>query len=232
MCMFTGPVTSVSSTKIFARAGKGDDQFLVYQMSFEADQSVAMVLPLPVKSGSGEKAVKFINLKDYPDFFVDVESGFPLPPITSHGDRSENIALSAGVLEVVQVGNFEASFVPTMKDFSRLDARFRLPDNAWKVLPGYKDFGFAVFKLETRKAECASNGIFIPATRGDAVLSDSSSSRWQDPHEGAFRSYALRTTVQRQRIHFSWVDRIYQPRHKFCEKRQDPGNRGTAPALL
>ena len=56
---------------------------------------------------------------------------------------------AAAPLEVVRVGNFEASFVPTMKDFSRLNDRFRISDSAWKKLPGYKDFGFAVFKLKS-----------------------------------------------------------------------------------
>jgi hypothetical protein len=52
-------------------------------------------------------------------------------------------------LEVVQVGNFEASFVPTVKDFSRLDVRFRLPDGVWKKLGEYQTYGFAVFKLKS-----------------------------------------------------------------------------------
>ena len=49
---------------------------------------------------------------------------------------------------VVQVGAFEASFVPTVKDFSRLDKRFRLPAGAWNKLSTYNDYGFAVFKLK------------------------------------------------------------------------------------
>ena len=51
-------------------------------------------------------------------------------------------------LEVIQVGNFEASFVPTVKDFNRLDKRFRLPAELFKTMPDYKNFGFAVFKLK------------------------------------------------------------------------------------
>jgi hypothetical protein len=38
--------------------------------------------------------------------------------------------------------------VPTEKDFSRLDERFRLPAGAWKKLPSYKTYGFAMFKLK------------------------------------------------------------------------------------
>jgi hypothetical protein len=50
-------------------------------------------------------------------------------------------------LVVHEVGSFEASFVPTRHDFSRLDPRFNLPDEVWQALPGYYDWGFAVFKL-------------------------------------------------------------------------------------
>jgi hypothetical protein len=49
---------------------------------------------------------------------------------------------------VVEVGDFVASFVPSIKDFSRLDERFRLPEGVWEKLPQYKEFGFAVFKLK------------------------------------------------------------------------------------
>jgi hypothetical protein len=55
---------------------------------------------------------------------------------------------AAAKLEVVEVGDFEASFVPAVKDFGRLDERFRLPDAVWGALPAYKDYGFAVFKLK------------------------------------------------------------------------------------
>jgi hypothetical protein len=51
-------------------------------------------------------------------------------------------------LEVVTVGNFEASFVPTVNDFVRLDERFRLPTGTWAGIPGYQNYGFAVFKLK------------------------------------------------------------------------------------
>jgi hypothetical protein len=59
-------------------------------------------------------------------------------------------SLSAGAppLRVVDVGYFDASFVPTIRDFERLDERFRLPHNVWDQLPGYRDYGFAVFKLK------------------------------------------------------------------------------------
>ncbi len=150
MCCFTRPVTSVSTTRIFARVDQGDRQFLVYSMQVESKESLAMVLPLPVKMGTGEDGVKFISLKKYPDFFTDMEKGFPPPGYTynSAATRSAPAPVAAEVLRVVEVGDFEASFVPTEKDFSRLDERFRLPEGAWKKLPVYQTYGFAVFKLK------------------------------------------------------------------------------------
>jgi hypothetical protein len=51
-------------------------------------------------------------------------------------------------LTVHEVGAFEASFVPTVADFARLDRRFSLPPQVWDSLGGYRDWGFAVFKLK------------------------------------------------------------------------------------
>ena len=38
--------------------------------------------------------------------------------------------------------------MPSVKDFARLDARFRMPEGVWDQLPQYQSFGFAVFKLK------------------------------------------------------------------------------------
>src|SRR6185436_9724950 len=119
MCCFSRPVVSVSATNIFARAGEGGRQFLVYSMVLNAKEELAMVLPLPVKAGTGEKAVEFIDLSDYPEFFADLRNGFPE---MSYKGLSEGVpppaADSVRKLEVVRVGSFEASFVPTVKDFA------------------------------------------------------------------------------------------------------------------
>lgn len=61
-------------------------------------------------------------------------------------------ALSAPLV-VHSVGSFEASYVPTRADFSRLDRRFHLPEEVWDGLPRYADWGFAVFKLKKGKAK-------------------------------------------------------------------------------
>ena len=38
--------------------------------------------------------------------------------------------------------------MPQVKDFARLDERFRLPTEVWDKLPQYKESGFVVFKLK------------------------------------------------------------------------------------
>jgi hypothetical protein len=151
MCCFSKEVISVSATNIFARAGEDARQFLVYSMTIKAKEHLAMILPLPVKTPAEEKDVEFIDLKDYPNFFTDLHNGFPPPPRWAMGGVFKSGPIwSAGVpkLEVVGVGDFEASFVPSMKDFSRLDERFRLPTDAWNKLTDYQTYGFAVFKLK------------------------------------------------------------------------------------
>lgn len=146
MCIFTGDVRQVSSTRIFAREAGGGRQFLVYGMRYEAASDLAMVLPLPVARGSGEDAVQFIDLSGYPSFFEDLEAGFFRDTRGWRGG-TRSAEPTKGILPVVRVGSFDASFVPTLADFSRLDPRFRLPEQVWDYLPQYQSWGFAVFKL-------------------------------------------------------------------------------------
>jgi hypothetical protein len=118
-------------------------------MTIEAGEDLAMILPLPTARRAGEDAVRFINLKEYPSFFRDMRKGFPEP--ATRAFKGVDRALpppAAAKLKVHEVGEFEASFVPTVRDFSRLDERFRLPDGTWEKLPLYMDYGFAVFKLK------------------------------------------------------------------------------------
>lgn len=150
MCCFSQPVELVSGTKIFARAagpGAAADELLAYALSMYSSSEVAMILPLPVPPNSPESAVSFIDLSDTPDFFARLDTLFE-PPM-----RGRMQFLSADSprqqLVVHDVGAFEASFVPTIADFARLDPRFTLRKEVWASLPQYADWGFAVFKLKT-----------------------------------------------------------------------------------
>lgn len=144
MCCFSQQVERVSGTRIFARSAEGVLQYLVYSMNLAVAGEVAMLLPLPVPPRPREDAVRFLNLEHYTDFFDDLEKPFRPPPT-----RSLMAAPQATTLRVHDVGAFEASFVPTLADFARLDARFRLPESTWGALPAYRDCGFAVFKLKS-----------------------------------------------------------------------------------
>ncbi len=150
MCCFSKPVDVVADTNIFARESKNGGQFLVYSMKFQSGEDLAMILPIPTPKASAEDAVKFISLEKYANFFDDLRKGFP-EPLPDRGGKDKSDPKPATLdkpLVVVEVGDFIASFVPAIKDFARLDEKFRLPDGVWDKLPQYKDFGFAVFKLK------------------------------------------------------------------------------------
>jgi hypothetical protein len=123
-------------------------------MKIQTKEDLAMILPIPVPSGSPDNAVRFINLKGYAAFFDDMPKGFPQPSLKGRVGGAEVEGLSVKPkLPVVDVGDFGASFVPSIRDFDRLDERFRLPDAAWDQLPRYRDYGFAVFKLKEGEAK-------------------------------------------------------------------------------
>lgn len=172
MCCFSGPVKTVSNTNIFARMGDDGRQFLVYSMTVDMAKPLAMVLPLPVKKGSDEQAVDFINLEKYENFFGDLDSGFPKPIMHSDSEVAAAVAAPAAAapLRVVQVGNFEASFVPTVKDFNRLDARFQLPAELFAKMPEYAHYGFAVFKLKPGEQTVHPMAFDFPTAHEDRLF--------------------------------------------------------------
>ncbi len=149
MCCFAQPVLSVTDTNLFARLTETGTQFLAYQMKFSSKQQNAMILPLPVENPSAEDGVRFISLKKYKDFFKDLNNGFPYkePPGVNRFAARESRFVDQKLV-VHDVGDFIASFVPTINDFSRLDSQFVIPKESWNKISGYSDFGFAVFQLK------------------------------------------------------------------------------------
>ncbi|TPW20872.1 MAG: hypothetical protein FD126_1239 [Elusimicrobia bacterium] len=147
MCCFAGPVRHVGATRIFARV-QGRSQALVYAMSVDSEGPNAMILPLPVAAGTGDGGVEFVDLSGYPEFFDDLDKGFPATLSLDEGSLSfSGMATGGAVLAVEKVGSFEASFVPRIRDFERLDPRFRLSPAVLNDLRHYGDSGFAVFQL-------------------------------------------------------------------------------------
>lgn len=171
MCIFSRPVISVANTQIFARRTGRGTQFLAYQMNYESRDENAMILPVPVRAPVGESSLRFIDLEGYPELFRDLDLGFPFRQPVSIGCSMASEYKSEVALEVFKVGNYIASFVPTVADFDRLSEQFRLPAATWNSLPRYKDFGFAVFQLATGNLkphpmafefESAGASIFFP----------------------------------------------------------------------
>ena len=150
MCCFSRslPSGAVSLTRIFARPLEGGRQFLGYGMTLMASEDLAMILPIPVPARSAEDAVRFIDMSPCPTFFEHLHALFPQPPTpVGYAVPGFGPAPASKQLVVHDVGDFEASFAPTLADFARLDERFRLPTDVWASLPAYADWGFCVFKL-------------------------------------------------------------------------------------
>ncbi|WP_236517462.1 hypothetical protein [Sandaracinus amylolyticus] len=141
------PPVKVSGTRIFARCD-GEVQTLAYSMHLRTKQELAMVLPLPVVPGAPEDAIAFVDLSGAPVIFDQLAMLFmPFEP-QAKGRPIARFAAPMPTLKVHSVGAFDASFVPSIRDFVRLDARFRMPDEVWRALPRYHDWGFAVFTLK------------------------------------------------------------------------------------
>lgn len=168
--MFSQPVEEVRDTRIFARSLPEGRQVLVYQMGLHTTRDVAMILPIPVKPGSGADAVQFVDLSGCPELMVELGRLFP----GEGNDLAESAAAPADpfagaeTIEVKTVGSYEASYVPALADFARVDERFRLPPRVWEKLPGYAAFGFVVFKF--KEMEAPAHGLCLSAGKSSAAL--------------------------------------------------------------
>lgn len=148
MCCFSRPIRFVGATRIFGRVD-GDRQWLAYRMDFASREPMAMVLPLPVPAGTGDDAVRFVDLSGYRTVFDDLAAAFPrLMPVAAKGGAPFRGPLPARPRLVVhEVGDFVASFVPTAADFDRLDPRFRLAPAVIDALAAQRGYGYAVVQL-------------------------------------------------------------------------------------
>ena len=127
MCCFSHAVEWVSSTKIFARGSKDGRQFLAYEMQYKAAEDLSMILPIPVPAASKDDAVRFINLKDYGDFFADLAE-----MVVPEADGAEALRLADADLE----SHAEADFVRPSVPFCRgLDGGDVTADLVWCIAP-------------------------------------------------------------------------------------------------
>lgn len=169
MCIFSKSVTSVAATHIFARRNLTKNRHVtVYQMEAMLNGYTAMILPVPGTD------VEFVSLEEYPDFFKDMDKLFPQN--TAKG-ITRGRSLSFSPLPVYEVGNYIATYVPSMNDWHRVDPVFRLKGNCWDELPDYSEYGFVVFQLQAKNGQKSDfhpmaytytpnneNQIFFPTT--------------------------------------------------------------------
>lgn len=148
MCILSGRIKDIAKTNLFVSdLGRGVHS-TIYSMTIRTAIDVAMILPVPVLRGSGEDAVRFVDLSGYQTLFDDMNALWPEPVAFSVYDPlSRRIAMKS-TLVVHNVGRFVASYVPTWEDFHRLDECFRLDPTVWLSLPAYGNFGFAVFQFK------------------------------------------------------------------------------------
>jgi len=172
MCCFSRAVEHVSETQIFARPVAGGRQALIYSMRIKAGEDLAMILPIPVAQPAREDAVQFVSLEEYPDLFAGLRRGFPEAAARASfgGSRGDAHALGPAPLKVLDVGSFSASFVPTIRDFARLDPQFRLPDGVWEKLGPYASYGFTVFKLKKGEARIHPMAFVFPTAIPDRLF--------------------------------------------------------------
>ena len=113
---------------------------------------------------------RFVALDGCPDLFDQLELLFAPPMQTlSKGHGLLRAQSARPRIAVTSVGSFEASYVPSVSDFDRLDPRFRLPPDVWSQLPRYQDYGFAVFKLKAGDAKVHPMALWFE-TRDDQRL--------------------------------------------------------------
>lgn len=170
MCCFARPILRVANTKIFARLTGTGSQLLVYEMIYESETPNAMILPLPVRPPVAEGAIRFISLEGYRNFFEDLAEGFPNRAGFSIGCGGGFEMAAVDTLEVHEVGDYVASFVPSVDDFGRLDPQFTVPKTTWNLIPEYADYGFAVFQLTSLSGKPHPMAFEFPTRWQDRVF--------------------------------------------------------------
>ena len=142
MCMMIGRA-QVKVTRIFATKHAGKD-VLVYEAAIMTPESNAMVLPIPIRAGSGP--IELVDLSAFPQMFAEIALYYngPVEPADAWG-RPE---APPQKLEVFTVGAFKASIVPSLDQLGQLDDRFHIQPGFRELLAErYGDWAFVVYQL-------------------------------------------------------------------------------------
>lgn len=226
MCIISGPIKDVSSTKIFVLPNVDfSRQMTVYSNKVDTPGNNLMILPVP-----NSQTIQFHNL-EYEDLFQDL--------MNSVYSRSFSIQASAsastrGFLQVFEHASYYVSVAHSVEELFQLDtAVFRLTDDLYKFFRHFYDVGFGfvccVLRPGIRNYEplCYSHAIqgdilFVP-TRHYHVEMDGSVDTFKADWDHLIFSAATKKSANRNYDSHSknvvgWV--ALPP--EFCWNRETP----------
>jgi hypothetical protein len=148
MCIISGPVLSVKSTKIFCLPSKnGKRQLTIYKNDVDTSEMNMMCLPVP-----NVDTVKFENVSKH--IFKQCKDSFDImEPRAYLGGAMWGARSAAAKLEVQSHGSYDVVVVPTtrMEDFDRVPDEFNILSQDVKVFlqKNYSDsYGILLCKLK------------------------------------------------------------------------------------
>ena len=123
MCVISGPIVSVSATKIFAIPSKdGKRQLVAYANSVDSPADNLMILPIP----GGVESVRFENVPK--ELFQQCKTSFALPRGgREFGYLAANCDSAGPDLVIHSHGSYEVVMVPSIADCARIPAHFARP---------------------------------------------------------------------------------------------------------
>lgn len=156
MCIFSGPVESVSKTKILVAPISKDTQLTVYANRVHLNKNIpaAMILPFPNPTGRSD-GVAMVDMTEFKDgFFKLVDRAFPEEFSLQNLSNSDSFGArgySAHPLQVFDCGSYQYSVSPTFGDLDRIQSNvFHLDPNVRALLGTYygSGYGFLVCILK------------------------------------------------------------------------------------
>ena len=152
MCIISGPVLSVNSTKILALPSRnGKRQLTVYRNAVATPDSNAMCLPVP-----NPNSVKFETVPK--DIFSQCASSFDIvyPRGLTLSAGGANFSAKGGALPVQSHGSYEVVLVPSMDDLERVPSHFTVLSSEVKEFLNASyptNFGVLLCKLKQGSAD-------------------------------------------------------------------------------